>query len=336
MIKEIPGEYGYKDIYDKDNLIMTKFYLEESSETFLFNVNTGTLNNFIKSTKSENYIADIKCDANWILWLECTKTSEENVINKKHWSVFAKNINDNEVFMLTEGVLNSYRDLVPIITINNGMGTLTVHDTTSNEDKLFLLDLKSKSIKEIYNSKSKKEAVFNLYNVTSSGDKIIWCEAIEENSNVEEKYNIYYYDLKKNEKKLLPFNCIDYHLGIYDEYIVFNVNGSKINLFNCNNSKMVNITETDMDIFKNKIGLTYTKCFRDSYMSKDYIYFRCEQVNNTNAFIYDINENIYYSILNKFDSENYKTNRFYCKDNSMILKYSNESKNIKSFYVLLK
>lgn len=334
IVKEIPKEYGYKEIYDKDNLIVTKFTYEESSQVFLFNVNTGELDNFISATNPKNYILSIKFDGNFILWLECTKRIEVGSTGNNHWAVFAKDIKSKEIFVLKEGDLKPGELQLPSIVINNGIGALLCPAMDGKDDKLFLLDLKAKSVKEICSVTPNKDYNFRFEDIIVMQDKIMWSQGNYKYED-EQKYDIYYYDVKSNEKKQMPYAAKPGFLGSYGEYVVFN-DGEKISLFNLDTSEIVNITETEMAIFRNSVGLSSTTCFSEAYMDKDYIYFRRLQVRNENAFIYDIKDNIYYSILDKVDSENCHIGTFYCKDKSMILKYSDESFNKKCFYILMK
>ncbi|SHJ44622.1 Putative zinc-finger [Clostridium cavendishii DSM 21758] len=343
IVKEIPNDYGYRGIYDKDNLIVTKSFFEESSESFLFNVNTGKLQNFISVAKPENYIIDIKYDGNFVLWLEFTKSSMLKSVGKNLWFVFAKNIKTNEVFMMQKGELRLGTTRVPEITLNNGIGTVKSLDKQGNCDKFLFLDLNNKTLKEIGTDDSEKDPIFNFLGVTRVQDKILWCKRNDKNNEV---YDIYYYDLKSNEKKQLPYSSSDKDLCGYGEYILVNNNG-KVNLLNINTSKMVNlvnintskivkITEENMNMFKDESGFYYSKFFSNFCLTKDYIYFKCDQFENINAFIYDINENIYYKILDKVDYQKEHIGRIYCKDRSMILYCIDSTKITKALYIVAK
>lgn len=302
-VKELPNDYEYIDMFDKDNLIVEK--RESTKETMrvlndkalLYNINSGEFKEFVSVTDNDNYISDIKVNDKYVVWSELSRKSVRNEASAK-WKILFKKINDSNSKVLAEGnglninleygEIKLSKDKVAYLTKNIGEG-----DTNTFKFKVY--DLENEKTEDIYTKKlSKKDPIFFYINNLNDNGVILSelkCESDGKELKIfsdknEMKY--YSYDLKTKETKSIlnvPFYKVT---DINDKYTVsFEKDSMKLhNLFNNEEKEIVN--KSNIDELKKKLN-----CFNFNELPS--------KIKITDGFIYYItssDEMVAYSFSN--------------------------------------
>lgn len=336
ILVENNKEYKIKDdfiilgkIGDNDFLANN---IDNKKDLYKYNILNNNNSKITSVYEREKFIDIIDSNEEWIVWVE----HESKIIDPNNlpfaWNIVSYNMKSGEKKLLEKSKFKSRKQentrysYIPLdikIDNNNVLYTRPYEEDGELKIDIVVYNLINNKVKVLDTISNIPEN--NIESISISGNKVVWnkmsdCADGKESPKYNfpyEKYNIFIYDLKTNNKEELRFDdkSLYYSVKIYNDHI------SLIKVFEGREfySELIvyNLSNKEVEIIASEKEKIYNKNNSDTLKSNQIInenYIGWSEDGNGNLYIYDRVNNSFIDIMNKSeneDEENYSIGNVY-------------------------
>lgn len=306
--------------------------INNKKDLYKYNILNNNNSKITSVYEKEKFIDIIDSNEDWIVWVE----HESKIIDPNNlpfdWNIVSYNMKSGEKKLLEKSKFESRKQentrysYIPLdikIDNNNVLYTRPYEEDGELKIDIVVYNLLNNKVKVLDTISNIPEN--NIESISISGNKVVWnkmsdCADGKESPKYNfpyEKYNIFIYDLKTNNKEELRFDdkSLYYSVKIYNNYI------SLIKVFEGREfySELIvyNLSNKEVEIIASEKEKIYNKNNSDTLKSNQIInenYIGWSEDGNGNLYIYDRVNNSFIDLMNKSeneDEENYSIGNVY-------------------------
>lgn len=306
--------------------------INNKKDLYKYNILNNNNSKITSVYEKEKFIDIIDSNEDWIVWVE----HESKIIDPNNlpfaWNIVSYNMKSGEKKLLEKSKFESRKQentrysYIPLdikIDNNNVLYTRPYEEDGELKIDIVVYNLLNNKVKVLDTISNIPEN--NIESISISGNKVVWnkmsdCADGKDSPKYNfpyEKYNIFIYDLKTNNKEELRFDdkSLYYSVKIYNNYI------SLIKVFEGREfySELIvyNLSNKEVEIIASEKEKIYNKNNSDTLKSNQIINENCigwSEDGNGNLYIYDRVNNSFIDLMNKSeneDEENYSIGNVY-------------------------